>query len=171
MIALIKSIIINMPGEFGVKLRRRVYSKRLKSCGKNLEIYENNNIKGFKNISIGDDFFMNFGGTLDAQDDLVIGNYVTCGYNVKLITVNHIFTRLDLQIQKQGVEHKKISVGNDVWIGADAIVLPGVKIGDGCVIGAGSIVTKDVPDFAVAAGNPARVIKHRGERFELKPDT
>lgn len=59
------------------------------------------------------------------------------------------------------IEKKKIIIGNDVWIGANATILPGIEIGNGAIIGAGSVVTKNVPDYAIAVGNPANVIKYR----------
>ena len=65
-------------------------------------------------------------------------------------------------VEKEPFERTKLHVGNDVWIGANVIILPSVKnIGDGVIIGAGSVVTKDIPDFAIAVGNPAKIIKYR----------
>ena len=55
-----------------------------------------------------------------------------------------------------------VSIGNDVWIGGRVIILPGVNIGDGCIIGAGAVVTKDIPSYCVAVGVPAKVVRHRG---------
>mgnify|MGYP000091352893 CR=1 FL=1 len=70
-------------------------------------------------------------------------------------------------IRRQGaLPVNPVEIGDDVWIGTRVIVLPGVKLGAGCVIGAGSVVTRDIPPLAVAAGNPARVIRQRGDRFE-----
>lgn len=60
-------------------------------------------------------------------------------------------------------EEKPVYIGNDVWIGSRVTILPEVKIGNGCVIGAGAIVTKDVPDYAIVGGNPARVIRYRNQ--------
>ena len=65
-------------------------------------------------------------------------------------------------VRQELIERSELVIGNDVWVGQNAIILPSVKrIGDGAVIGAGAVVTKDVPDFAVAAGNPARIVKYR----------
>lgn len=78
------------------------------------------------------------------------------------LTQNHAFDRVDIPMIQQGLqEEKKINIGNDVWIGQRVIILPGVTIGDGAIIGAGSVVTKNVNDYDIVAGNPARVIRNR----------
>ena len=79
-----------------------------------------------------------------------------------MIASNH-GTSLDDDIQRQGWEQTKtgITVEDDVWIGANSVILPGVHINKGAIIGAGSVVTKDIPPYAIAVGNPAKVIKYR----------
>lgn len=108
----------------------------------------------------------------DIPTNTKIGRYCSFGPNIKIFNANHpseyIFlhpfmynTTLGLT-KKESFERTKITIGNDVWIGANVIILPSVKsIGDGVIIGAGSIVTKDLPDYAIAVGNPARIIKYR----------
>lgn len=94
--------------------------------------------------------------------EVVIGDNVMMGQEVLMFTSNHNYERLDVPMGAQGSsEVKPIIIGNDVWIGARAIMLPGVHIGNGCIIGAGSVVTKSVPDYEVWAGNPAHFIKSR----------
>ncbi len=84
------------------------------------------------------------------------------GPDVLIYTTNHEFRNKDIPMQQQGYQPERpVSIGNDVWIGARVIILPGVTIGDGCVIGAGAVVTKDVPAYSVCAGNPAKVVKER----------
>jgi acetyltransferase-like isoleucine patch superfamily enzyme len=110
-----------------------------------------------KNFSGNQDVIYNcdLGGTLQFGDDCLIGP--RCVFR----TANHIFSSRDHLVRTQGHTSEDIFIGNDVWIGAGVIVLPGVNIGNHSVIGAGSIVTKNIPEFAVAVGNPARVIKYR----------
>ena len=75
---------------------------------------------------------------------------------------NHAFDRTDIPMNQQGfTPEKPIVIEDDVWIGARVIILPGVHIGTGAVVGAGAVVTKDVPDYAVVGGNPARILKMR----------
>jgi len=81
---------------------------------------------------------------------------------VSLIASGHAYQRRDLPINKQGTANAAgLTIGDDVWIGANAVVLPGVVVGTGAVIAAGAVVTADVPPYAVAAGVPARVVGER----------
>lgn len=84
------------------------------------------------------------------------------GTDVTVITRNHRHDRTDIPMMEQGFEEEQpVVIGNDVWIGDRVVILPGVHIGNGCIIGAGAVVTKDIPDNAIAAGVPARVIRFR----------
>jgi len=88
-----------------------------------------------------------------------VGNDVRIAQNVVLSALNHNYEDVNVPISQQGVYTKQIVIGDETWIGANAVILPGVIIGKHCVIGAGSVVTKSVDDFSVVAGNPARLIK------------
>ena len=91
-----------------------------------------------------------------------IGNDVLMGPDVIMYTVNHKFQDRKVRIIDQGYsEEKPIYIGNDVWIGRKVIILPGVHIGDGAVIGAGTVVAKDIPPYTVAVGNPMVFKKER----------
>lgn len=91
-----------------------------------------------------------------------IGSDVMMGPEVIIYTSGHRFDRTDIPMMDQGsTDPKPVTIGNDVWIGRRVIIMPGVTIGDGCVIGAGAVVTKDIPPYSVAVGVPARVVKDR----------
>ena len=91
-----------------------------------------------------------------------IGKYCAIAPNCTIIGVNHSFSRTDIPIKQQGLNNRGgIIIEDDVWIGANCVVLDGVTIGMGSVIGGGSIVTKNIPPFSIAVGNPCKVIKSR----------
>lgn len=108
-----------------------------------------------KNITIGKDVFINSGCHFQDQGGIVIGDGSLIGHNVVLATINH-----DLDPKNNRKNHyAPITIGNHVWIGANVTVLAGVTIGDWAVVGAGAVVTRDVPPGTVVGGVPARVIK------------
>ncbi|MBU0673199.1 MAG: acyltransferase [Proteobacteria bacterium] len=90
------------------------------------------------------------------------------GANACIISAGHQIHDPDRLIQHQGLTYGRIIIGSGAWIGAGAIILQGVEIGDGAVVGAGSVVCKNVPPQAVVVGNPARIIKYRGETASRK---
>ncbi len=100
---------------------------------------------------------------------LVLGKFCAVGENVRIITSNHETGRLTMNYRVQSAvlgkrhvsERIGVLIGNDVWVGDQAIILPGVAIGDGAVIGAGAVVTRSVEPYTVVAGNPARAIRKR----------
>lgn len=95
------------------------------------------------------------------EADVVIGDYVRIAPNVTILGGTRNFSEKGRLIMEQGSSHSGVVIGSDVLIGAGSVILPGCQIGRGAVVGAGSIVNSDVPDYAVAAGAPARVIGHR----------
>jgi len=107
------------------------------------------------NSNLGD---YNFVG---AAGGVRIGSHVLIGQSVRFHSENHIFDRKDMLIQEQGVTNEGIVVEDDVWLGSGAVILDGVTIGQGAVVAAGSVVTKDVPPYAVVGGAPAKILKFR----------
>lgn len=93
-----------------------------------------------------------------AADELIIGERCMFSAYVYIADCNHCFV-VGKDIHQSGLEVKKTRIGNDVFIGIGAKILPGVKIGNNCIIGANSVVTKDIPDYCVAVGIPAKIIK------------
>ncbi len=111
-----------------------------------------------KNIFIGDNFYANFNCRLGDMSRITIGNNVLIGPNVSICTEGHpLSPQARIQRQSYGIP---IVIGNNVWIGANSTIIGGVAIGDNSVIGAGSVVTKDVPPNILAVGNPAKFIKN-----------
>lgn len=88
-----------------------------------------------------------------------IGNHVNLAQGITVTALNHNFEDASRRIDEQGINTKPVVIGDDVWIGANAVILPGVTIGRHSVVAAGAVVTKDVPDYSLVAGIPAKVIK------------
>lgn len=95
------------------------------------------------------------------RGDVRIGDGVRIGASCSVLGFNHVFTDPHVPVRLQGIDSRGIVIAEDVWIGAHVLVLDGVKIGAHSVIGAGAVVTKDIPDYSVAVGNPARIIRNR----------
>lgn len=111
-------------------------------------------------VTIGDRVGFNYGCYVNGYGGLTIGDRSIFGPYTMIHTANH---EMDLgsPIQDQGWASGHVTVGPDCWIGMGVSILPGVRIGEGCVVGAGSVVAKDLPDFSIAVGNPAKVIRDR----------
>lgn len=109
------------------------------------------------NIELGDNVYMNFNCVFLDVCKIKVGNNVLFAPNVQVLTATH---PLDSKVRNEGLElGKPITIGDDCWIGAGAIILPGITIGNNATIGAGSIVTKDIPSNVLAVGNPCQIIK------------
>lgn len=116
------------------------------------------NLEYGRNVTVGKGVFINFGATILAQASVTLGDRVMMGPNCSLITVGHPVN--DHEMRAEGWEiAKPISVGRNTWFGANVTVLPGVTIGEDCVVGAGSLVTRDVPDNSLVLGSPGRVVR------------
>ena len=112
-------------------------------------------------IEIGYNVFINRNVYITVRANITIGDNVLIGLGVIINSGMHRYKNKDRLIRDQGHEIKPIIIGNDVWIGANAVIMPGVFIGDGSVIGADAIVTRSIPPYSVVVGIPARIIKER----------
>ena len=108
-----------------------------------------------KNIKIGKNVFINACCRFQDQGGIEIGDGSLIGHNTTIATLNHDFN----PDKRANLHPSPVKIGKNVWIGSDCTILPGIEIGDGAVIGAGSVVTKSVPANSIAVGSPARVIK------------
>ncbi|MEO8204656.1 MAG: acyltransferase [Chthoniobacterales bacterium] len=140
--------------------------------GHKLEIGENSYVAAYcyitEEMSMGSNSSMNIHCVSRGQVN--IGKDVRIGAYTSFIAVNHIFDDPDIPIRLQGNVWKKITIGDDVWMGSNVTVMAGVTIGAHSIIGAGAIVTKDIPEYAIAVGNPARVVRDR-RTGKAKPKT
>lgn len=147
-------------GQFSKVLRKNICNQIFKSSGKDINVERGASFGSGKNIEIGD--YSGLGENCQVPDNIKIGRDVMMGPDVLIIGKNHEFENLQIPMRLQGAKDAPpVVIGDDVWIGARTIILPGITIGNGAIVGAGSVVTHDVPAFAICAGNPARVIKVR----------
>jgi maltose O-acetyltransferase len=137
--------------------RQTILQQMLGEIGQNTLIWPPFYCSYGKNTYLGDHVFFNYMCTILDNNEVRIGNHVMVGPVVQIYTAAH---DLQAEARNQGIEvAKPIEIEDNVWIGGGAILLPGVKIGRNAVVGAGAVVSKDVPPNAVVGGNPARVIK------------
>lgn len=140
-------------------VRRKLVERFLTKCGRKLRVKFNCDIS--PNVSVGD--YSELGQRCLIHADVVIGSYVIMGPDVKIYTRNHVFDDLNTPIALQGKVSRRTVIGDDVWIGANVIITAGVKVGDHAILAAGSVVTKDVPRFAIVGGSPAKLIRYRNQ--------
>ncbi|GFZ40211.1 sugar O-acetyltransferase [Bacteroides nordii] len=150
-----------------VKSKKNILQQLFGRVGKNIHVDIDFHCEYGKHIFIGNQVIINMNCTFVDNNIIEIGDNVLIASNVQLYTATHstkVYERI-VEDWDKGMEICKtyalpIKIGNGVWIGGGAIILPGVTIGENSVIGAGSIVTHSIPDNCVAVGNPCRVIKH-----------
>ena len=142
---------------FFPKLRQFLVSNYLLNCGENLRVKSGAEIS--PNSIVGNN--SELGTRSMIQSDVTIGNNVIMGPDVKIYSRNHITDNTDIPIQHQGKEILKTIIGDDVWIGANVVVLAGVKIPNHSIVAAGAIVTKDFEEYSIIGGCPAKLIKKR----------
>lgn len=137
--------------------RRQAFQKLLGKVGKDFVIHSPFRCDFGFNIRIGDHFIGNFNLTILDEAEVLIGDHVMIGPNCSLITITHALTEDE---RKAGVmAARPITIGNNAWIAANVVILPGVEIGEGAVVGAGSVVTHSIPPHMLAVGNPCRPIR------------
>lgn len=146
-------------------LRKWVYRKamypRFKQHGLNVDIHPSVEIRTPENLIIGDNTNINHGSEIYAGGGISIGSGTMLAYEVFVMSDSRTFLGETPLKEQKGRIKKPVEIGNDVWIGARATILPGVKIGDHAIVAAGSVVTKSVNEWEIVGGNPAKVIGKR----------
>lgn len=134
-----------------------------RSMGSKVYVREGVRFERPKNISIGKSVYINYDCTVSAYSGkITIGDDVMIGFNSNILTTNHGYKNLKVSMMKQkDQKNANIVIGDDVWIAANVTILPNVRIGKGAIIGAGSVVTKDVKPYSIVGGVPAKHIKYR----------
>ncbi len=153
---------------FLASLRAIFWGFFLKKIGKNVYIMNGVVIMSPSKVSIGKEVLLNSNTKIGGQNGVYIGNYTLIGYNANIVSQNHAYSNPDKPIKDQGYSGGPVKIGSDVWIGANAVVLPNVTIGQGAVIGANAVVTKNVKPFSIVGGVPAKHIKFRFNQTTIK---
>ncbi len=145
-----------------VARRQELMTELFAEVGENCYIEPPLHANWAKHTHLGKNVYANFNLTLVDDTHIYIGDHVMIGPNVTLATAGH---PVDPEYRRKVAQFNiPIHIGNNVWIGANSVVLPSITIGENSVIGAGSVVTKDIPANVVAVGNPCKVLRYRGSR-------
>ena len=159
------SFISGLPQDpVSMRIKRAAMRVRGAQVGKRMKIWRRVWIDDLRRISLGDDVTIGHGAMLvcGGGGRIEVGDRVMIGHGAQIISSGHRIPDDPAEPMRwSGPQSDPISIADDAWIGAGAIVLPGVTIADGAIVGAGAVVTSDVPSNAVVVGNPARVIRTR----------
>lgn len=148
----------NQTLELEKEKRKQLLREILGSCGENVYMEPNIRFDYGYNTHVGENFFANFDCIILDVCEVRFGDNCMLGPNVQIYTATHPIHPIE---RNSGLEFgKPIKIGNNVWVGGSAVILPGVTIGDNVVIAAGAVVTKDVPANVVVGGNPAKIMKY-----------
>ena len=131
------------------------------NLGKRIIYYPGVWVAPGRNLIIGDDVDLALDVVITTGGGVSIGDRALIGYRTQILSTNHIIPENRGRVFGSGHEGKMVIIGADVWIGCNAIVLPGVTIGEGAIVAAGSVVTKNIEPYSIVGGNPARVIRMR----------
>ncbi len=186
------SILCFVPGKTGSYLRYLFLKRRFRSCGNNIEISQGVFFKGFENIDLGsnisfgifnkifaesqtEDAKIKIGSNVslncnvminaDVKGDIIIEDNVIIGPNVVIRASGHKYSNVVIPIREQGHHKGKIVIKNGAWIGANVVILPNVTVNSGAIVGAGAVITKDVGEFEIAGGVPAKKIGSRLKKY------
>ncbi len=150
--------LINGTTEEQAEYRVQLFKELFGRTGENLWVEPPFHCDYGCHISVGENFYANFDCIILDVCDVTIGDNVFLAPRVCIYTAGH---PIDAGVRRRQLEYgKKVVIGNDVWVGGNTVINPGVHIGNNVVIGSGSVVTKDIPDNAIAVGNPCRVIRY-----------
>lgn len=152
----------NLISDTSATLRAMIWRIFLKKIGKGVKIMDHVLFMSPQNVVLGDNVFINKNSIISATlGEVIIGDNSLLATNVNIVTANHSYSKKNIPIIRQGIYGGSVKIGRDVWIGANAVILPNVTIGDGAIVGANAVVTKDVKANVIVGGIPAKFIKNR----------
>lgn len=132
-----------------------------KKCGTNVDVNRKARFGNGRNVSVGDN--SGIGSNCSIPNNISIGSNVMMAPNCCILTnMNHKYDRIDVPIKDQGIKYTKPTfIGNDVWIGQNVLITPGRVINNGSILAAGTVLTKDFPEYSIIGGNPSKLIRSR----------
>lgn len=160
-------IVRSLPGLVGMTIRWGLYRLLFKELRSFALIYPGVYLTHTYGIQVGRSFSINSGALVDGRGGISIGDHVMVGPYAVIVSSNHDFRQVEVPMTTLDHIMDPVVIGNDVWIGAHAVINSGVKIGNGVVVAAGAVVTDDVEDYQIVGGVPAVVIRNRigGDRL------
>ena len=154
-------LLATIPLGLGIRVRSLFLPFLFAKIGKGTVFYAGLTITNPERVSIGSNCAFGRGTFITGGGGVTIGDWVGFGPDVKVWSVNHRYDDPDRPWQLQGWEHKPVEIGDDVWLGANVFVMPGVTIGRGAIVSAASVVARSIPPYALVAGNPCRIVGWR----------
>lgn len=151
----------NINGKKGIAIRYILLKTLAKECGENVAIFEGVYVKNIEQISFGSNVSIHSMSYIEGIGGITLGNHVSIANGVTLISAEHNYSNPMVPIKDQGIELAPIIIEDDVWIGSRAVILSGNRIKKGSIVGAGAVVTKDIEEYLICAGVPARPVKDR----------
>ncbi len=147
-------------GQLFERIREKIVKLIFYKCGSNINIGKGARFGNGKYLEIGNN--SGIGMYSKVPNNIIIGEDVMMGPNVTIYGSNHEFSRTDIPMRKQGYrKYPPVVIEDDVWIGGNVIIMPGLTVKKGTIIGAGSVLTKNFPEYSIVAGNPAKLIRSR----------
>jgi acetyltransferase-like isoleucine patch superfamily enzyme len=162
-------VLLPVPTRRAAPLRRRLLRYVGAQVGRNVRVGPGVRLIAPQGLVLGDRVRIARGACIDARAGVEIGANTMIGFESVILSETHRFDDPDRPPRDQGMEGRPITIGSNAWLGARVFVLPGRCVGDRAIVGAGSIVTRDVGDGAIVAGSPAMLVRMRDERDELPP--
>lgn len=151
----------NTSGHIGLVIRYVLLKSVASNIGKNVSIYPNVFLYNVNNLIIGDNVSIHPLCYIDAAGGIIIGNNVSIAHSCSIMSTSHNYDEINIPIKDQGISFSEVLIKDNVWLGAKVTVLSGVKIDSGAIVGANSVLTKNVIANDIVAGVPARFIKKR----------
>jgi len=148
-------------GKIGMGMRYVLLKSISPKIGDNVSVHEDVYLFFPENLEIGSNVSIHPMSYIDACGGIQIGNDVSIAHATSILSSSHLYDNCEIPINNQGVVMKETVIGNDVWIGSKATILYGVNVGDGCIVGANSLVNKSIEPFHMVGGVPARILKGR----------